>query len=663
MLPVLLLVFLSQTGAGDEPELEDGELWFDSAVGDPMAWWSGVDDRALEPSEFLDELLREAAALRLNPLDLNSATVHELARIPGLDPVDAAAIVALRNERGRFERVDDLASSPRFSLEFVRALRPYLRCSPAPSLRADTSLVESQSAQPTRRTFMWSVRVRSSWNIDPANDWATEGVADLLPAAAPFARLRMSRGDSWRAGASFERDPWERDLLDHTALHVSWRSPRSGPRSHRGSCVLGNILINWGQGLLAGAGMFSSPTTFPRRADRARGYDGAGEVRARRGVHAALGRGCIDAKVVGTVTALDAAIDEDGLASSIRTSGRHRTEGERAGAGALTESCLGGRVTLAPVPSVVFGCSALSLGYSPGLARGDVERQRFRFHGDELGAASADLKLSGESWIVGAEWAATSFGGRGIVAALRAGTSRAYARAGCGHLSREFWLPQGGGLPGCSGGTNGTSGWVGAGYSPSRALSLRAEALVHGRPWRSYSSELPDVSERVTLGASARLAGLGSVDAEIRVRSKTAASGEAGVGTRAETSSRTRVSVRTDGKSPLCVTIIRSVSECDGADLGTLIAVAARWETEVGGRSLITAGVTTATSRGEVAPVVLYEPGLPGTFALRTLNASGTRWYIRLKVGASERMGFTARLSGGPGRGEYSLGLSVDAKG
>src|SRR5687767_3953231 len=45
-------------------------------------------------------------------LDLNAATEADLAALPGIGPRRAAAIFALRSERGRFRQVDDLLDVP-----------------------------------------------------------------------------------------------------------------------------------------------------------------------------------------------------------------------------------------------------------------------------------------------------------------------------------------------------------------------------------------------------------------------------------------------------------------------------------------------------------------------------------------------------------------------
>jgi hypothetical protein len=245
---------------------------------------------------------------------------------------------------------------------------------------------------------------------------------------------------------------------------------------------------------------------------------------------------------------------------------------------------------------------------------------------------------------------------------------RVRARVGLGGLSKEYWTPWGAGLPGVSGGSNGTSAWVGAEYAPVRSTRLRIETRLTGRPWRSYHRELPDVRQRTTLGAETRVGGLGTLDVETRsgVESPPEPAGDEGDIDQSSdarpVSTRFRVSLRTEGQAPFTLACVKCVSRGPGGR-GELYSLSARCDVGLGDTSLLSVGVASTTTDGSVPQVVQYEPALPGEFSLRSLNASGTRWYIRLKAGVSGSAGVSARVSGGPERGEYALGVSVDLKG
>ena len=61
------------------------------------------------------------------PLDLNSATAEQLEDLPGVGPATAAAIVAYRQEKGRFRSVDELLEVRGIGEAKLAAIRPKVR--------------------------------------------------------------------------------------------------------------------------------------------------------------------------------------------------------------------------------------------------------------------------------------------------------------------------------------------------------------------------------------------------------------------------------------------------------------------------------------------------------------------------------------------------------
>src|SRR5579864_2065089 len=67
------------------------------------------------------------------PIDLNLANVKELQELPGVGPVTAQRIIALREKSGRFHRVEDLLAVRGISQKKLDAMRPYVSVSVPPS--------------------------------------------------------------------------------------------------------------------------------------------------------------------------------------------------------------------------------------------------------------------------------------------------------------------------------------------------------------------------------------------------------------------------------------------------------------------------------------------------------------------------------------------------
>jgi competence protein ComEA len=73
------------------------------------------------------------AASPEDPVLLNTATVDDLRRLPGVGPKRADAIVALRNRLGRFRVIEDLMKVKGIGRATLRRLRPLVRLDSAPS--------------------------------------------------------------------------------------------------------------------------------------------------------------------------------------------------------------------------------------------------------------------------------------------------------------------------------------------------------------------------------------------------------------------------------------------------------------------------------------------------------------------------------------------------
>jgi competence protein ComEA len=70
-------------------------------------------------------MMKHLAALFL-VLNLNTATVEQLERLPGVGRVLATRIVEFREKKGPFKRIEELLAVPGISERKWKALRQYL---------------------------------------------------------------------------------------------------------------------------------------------------------------------------------------------------------------------------------------------------------------------------------------------------------------------------------------------------------------------------------------------------------------------------------------------------------------------------------------------------------------------------------------------------------
>ena len=673
---MILLLLAGAAHAVADPVVDAFEEVADLAAGLALleeTLGTASDDSA----DLVEAALRDAAALRGTPLDVNRATFADLVRVPLIDAAAAVAIIARRDAEGPIRSIDELEGVAGLRPDAIAALKAYLYVAPEaggtgarPGGGLDLDACASRNGVMPGAAIAardprleWSLRVRASYR---ASELRAAG-GDLAEAATTCARFRVSGRGGLEAGVGCQKDALEPDLLDHSALFVSWGRGRDGaaaesPDAYRASAIVGDFVGDWGQGIVLSGSGFPSVHGLPRVRDRTRGYDGASESTARRGLVVEVSRGRARVVLLGARTRLDAALDERGCATTIRSSGYHRTDGERRGANALGESAVGIRAVVGAGSGWEFGASFLRFRYDPPLASADLERLRFRFEGSEIEVRAVDVRLVGGAWRFGAEAVQTSGGGRALLASARVRRGSATLRAGYGHLSRDYWSPLGGGAPGFSSGGNGVAGWIGAEYRVAPRVRPWIGITIAGRPWRSYSDELPGGSRTWSGGFTVPVGRLGDLAAEVRERTAAIDRGDPPASVD-EISRRARATFRASGGSPLSFFVERASTSAQGVEEGSVLALGVRAEIEITRTVSLASGVTQVARRGSARPLVQYEPSLPGEFALRSLSESGARWYARVVAGLTQHFGLSLRIGGGPGRERSEIGIALDTRG
>lgn len=82
----------------------------------------------LDPASgnVLDPSSTGSKSEELGKVNINTAQIYELTLLPGIGESKAKAIIAFREEYGRFTRVDDLIYVDGFSYVTIEQLRPYI---------------------------------------------------------------------------------------------------------------------------------------------------------------------------------------------------------------------------------------------------------------------------------------------------------------------------------------------------------------------------------------------------------------------------------------------------------------------------------------------------------------------------------------------------------
>ncbi len=298
-LPVAALVFLpflfaSQPLPAQELQEDDLEALFDQS----------------DMPGDVEQLLEELRDLQDRKIPLATATRDDLLQIPFLSIDEAEAIVDYRDTRGPVTSPAELADI--VGADAARRIAPFLRFAPS-----------ALKAPPAKRV------VGGSWygryfTERPEREGISEGKYEGENYKL-YNRLSVSVDDLTVNGV-MEKDVGEPDVDDFSSLSVAY----SGEGRLR-EAIAGNYTVNTGQGLLFGQSRYLSKgvdplgVKLPRR--RIRPYASSAENGFMQGAAATVSAAPFELTAFYSDNLIDASI-KDGLVTTIRTSGYHRTECE-----------------------------------------------------------------------------------------------------------------------------------------------------------------------------------------------------------------------------------------------------------------------------------------------------------------------------------------------
>ncbi|MDX1545950.1 MAG: helix-hairpin-helix domain-containing protein [Rhodothermales bacterium] len=371
------------------PILSAAQPATDSAFADPIlgAVLDVYDTDA--DAEPLAELLSEWME---HPLDVNTADAALLARLPHLGPALARAIVRHRDRHGPFPALDALEAVEGFSAERVAAARPFLTVhTPAPA----RPRLRVEGLQRIGRR----IDLGRGYRPD-SNRTRYAGSPDRL-----YTRIRIRRGRI-RLGLALDKDAGESLRWDPSTRafgfdHVAGFAALEGiGRLDR--LVVGDFNTLFGQGVLfwrssALGKSRESVRAVVRSGTGVRGQASAEEDRYLRGLGATLRvAGPLRATFFVSQRRLDGRLradpsggaDPPSQTATLARGGLHRTPGEIAGRGVVTERLTGGALTMS-AGSVTAGLSGFHSRYAPPLAAGEAADARYRLAGASTSGGSA----------------------------------------------------------------------------------------------------------------------------------------------------------------------------------------------------------------------------------------------------------------------------------
>lgn len=211
-------------------------LWMGNAYAQESVRYEDILE-SFETEEFIQtDFLQILQDLRENPIDINSATIRDLLKIPFLNQQMAKSIVGYRNQNGGYKTETDLLNVPEMSEELLAAISPLIQFQrPAYSPLIDYRLQVGRSLH----------TLRGYEETDTGNHYQNPLYL--------YQRFRWNPSPVFSAGFLWEKDAGEGNWFDFGSFYLGYHWIKA-----RSRFLVGDFNLEIGQRLL-----FGNPYGFP----------------------------------------------------------------------------------------------------------------------------------------------------------------------------------------------------------------------------------------------------------------------------------------------------------------------------------------------------------------------------------------------------------------
>jgi len=278
--------------------------------------------------EYLEELQRD-------PINLNTADMTILQKIPELDLNYAQLIIQYRDKYGHFFSINELFT--------IKGLPKYIINNIKPFITISDHIKHEVYTKPTHTSILNFARInlrsRFSFDLKDKDDLSYKNYPGSMLKLYNKLTLLNEQGE---AEILTEKDPGERSYYDFISFHLLLKN--IGPLE---KAVFGDYTFEFGQGLVLWGPFGFSKTTdaiFPikRRENIIHPYNSTDENRFLRGIATSIKYDELQFSFFYSNHKLDASTDSiSGGISSLITSGYHRTSSELSHHNSLNETVWG----------------------------------------------------------------------------------------------------------------------------------------------------------------------------------------------------------------------------------------------------------------------------------------------------------------------------------
>jgi hypothetical protein len=373
------------------------------------------DDENTEDDVWLQQL----EDYRKNPLNLNTAEADDLNNLRSLTPLQINSFLNYRKVVGKLTSIYELQAVPTWEIETIKKILPFV------------TVVNNISFTETISTRLMggehSVMVRLSQTIEKARGFTdSTSTGNYYPGSPQrlLVRYRYNFKNQLQYGLTAEKDPGEQFFkgaqksgFDYYSAHFFLRNI-----GKLRALAFGDYTINIGQGLIQWQSLAyrkgADAMAVRRSSATLRPYNAAGEFNYLRGAAATIliGKNA-EATVFGSHRKRDANIGQDTMlfsdpefASSLLTSGLHRTKSEIADKNALQQTAFGTAFCFRK-KNWHFGINNVYYHYNKNLQRANEPYNEFAIAGKHWYNASIDYNYTYKNFHYFGETALSKNGG------------------------------------------------------------------------------------------------------------------------------------------------------------------------------------------------------------------------------------------------------------
>lgn len=340
------------------------------------------------------DLYDQIDVLARHPINLNTASVASLARLPLMSPEKINAILEHRNQYGEFQSIYELQQVDGFDAAYIKILVPFITIN-------DVFTLEKMSDKKFWKDGKHELISLSSYKFEPSKGYAlpdSNANAYRGSAVREVMRYRGEINSRLLINVTAEKDAGEQ--LNTSALFLSGNLFFKNMGKIK-ALAIGDYQAAFGQGLTFGSCMAFGKSPFVlnimRVQDGIKSYRSLNENEFLRGVGMTyqLGRK-LEATVFYSGKKIDGTVSKDSLQlndgfSSYINTGYHRNLNELSNKSVIGRRIFGGHLTQ-QIQNLSLGFTAVQTFLETTFEKGEKPYQRYNFYGQSLANLGLDYK-------------------------------------------------------------------------------------------------------------------------------------------------------------------------------------------------------------------------------------------------------------------------------